>query len=145
MGTELQRALQTRRVSLLTESYDIKCSRPTKWGNPYRVKGSGLTRVQILARYRQHILTTPHLVKQLHRLSGKRLGCFCKPRQACHVDVLVDLIIQEARTGRPPRRIGFFSKVTKLLNQALAKQLRESVRNSGKPMRARDPKIPSFL
>ncbi|MCP4526641.1 MAG: DUF4326 domain-containing protein [Aestuariibacter sp.] len=100
---------KTTRVNVLTEQCDIPVHRPSKWGNPFRIK-NGLTRQQVLKLYRDHILSQPHLVKQLHRLQGKRLGCFCKKHQACHVDVLIELIELIVERGRKLKRGGLFSR-----------------------------------
>lgn len=40
---------------------------------------------------RNRIKTEPKLKEQLLKLKGKRLGCWCKPKE-CHGDVLVRLI-----------------------------------------------------
>lgn len=61
----------------------------SKWRNPFRVTNKDALPA-ILAKYRQHILKTPGVVAQLRELSGKTLGCWCKPG-LCHGDVLVDL------------------------------------------------------
>lgn len=99
----------TRRVCVLLEDCDVRVHRPGKWGNPFRIGPDG-NREAVIRRYREHILSTPHLMKQLPRLKGKRLGCFCKPGELCHGDVLVDLTEQLGKTGRLPKPSGFFRR-----------------------------------
>jgi len=65
----------------------------SKWSNPYPVKGD-MTREKSINKYREYIeekisnkLIT---IDELKELSGKTLGCWCKP-DPCHGDVLVNL------------------------------------------------------
>lgn len=87
----------TRVVNCRKEKYDEYIGRPSKWGNPYSHLPSAIakfkvkTREEAIAKYREWILTQPDLLKELHTLKGKVLGCWCKP-QSCHGDVLVELI-----------------------------------------------------
>lgn len=83
----------TRVVNKYREAYDVYIGRGSIWGNPFTVKEFG--RERCIEMYREYIIKQldqdPDLVRQLLSLRGKTLGCFCKP-QACHGDVLVDLI-----------------------------------------------------
>lgn len=79
----------TRVVNLRNEPFDVYIGRPSKWGNPYRIGKDG-TRDEVIAKYRQHILSTPTLLAALPELRGRRLGCWCWPLP-CHGDVLVEL------------------------------------------------------
>jgi hypothetical protein len=60
----------------------------SKWANPFTVKSMG--RDEALRRYEEYIRGNPQLMKELSELTGKRLGCFCKPNP-CHGDILVKL------------------------------------------------------
>ena len=80
----------TRTVHCKKESYDIYIGRPSKWGNPFQV-GKDRTRDEVIEKFRNWILTQPNLLKDLHELKGKTLGCWCKPKR-CHGDILVELI-----------------------------------------------------
>ncbi len=71
--------------------------RGSKWGNPF-VIGTDGTREEVIAAYRQYLLSSPELMDSLHELDGQILGCFCKPA-ACHGDVLVDLFVKKHMTG----------------------------------------------
>ena len=72
------------------ESYDIYIGRPSKWGNPFQIGKDG-TREEVIEKFKNWILTQPNLLKDLHEIKGKTLGCWCKPK-SCHGDVLVELI-----------------------------------------------------
>jgi len=96
------------RVHILREPYDVVCCRPSKWGNPFRIGDNGDTREIVLRKYRNHVLNSP-LLDQLHRLDGKRLACYCRRNQDCHVDIIIDLINAQKK-GRSLRPSGFFSK-----------------------------------
>jgi len=69
--------------------YDVYIGRPSKWGNPFEIGRDG-DRETVIQKYREWILTQPHLMAALPELRGKTLGCWCAPK-ACHGDVLVSL------------------------------------------------------
>lgn len=79
------------------QEHDVYVGRPSKWGNPFSHTG-GLaiyrtkTRLESIRKYRAWILTGEgkHLLKDLHELKGKVLGCWCAP-MPCHAEVLVQL------------------------------------------------------
>ena len=82
-------------VNLRREPYDVYIGRPGKgqpgpWGNPFRLEAND-QRGATLERYRQwlerQIASGQISRRSLAQLSGKRLGCFCKP-QPCHGDIL---------------------------------------------------------
>lgn len=68
------------------QRFDIDVGRPTKWGNPYRT-GSRASRIR---RYRRYLTHNIALLRDLHTLRGKRLGCTCAPKP-CHAHVLATL------------------------------------------------------
>lgn len=72
------------------ESYNIYIGRPSKWGNPFQIGKDG-TREEVIEKFRNWIITQPNLLKDLHEIKGKTLGCWCKPK-VCHGDILVELI-----------------------------------------------------
>lgn len=76
-------------VNIRTDEYDIYIGRPSKWGNPFVIGKDG-TRQEVLEKYRKYILNKPELLKDLHELKGKTLGCYCKPFP-CHGDILEEL------------------------------------------------------
>lgn len=67
--------------------YDIYIGRPSKWGNPYEIGKDG-TREEVIAKYEQYLLSSPHLLNSLHELHGKILGCWCAPLP-CHGEILI--------------------------------------------------------
>jgi hypothetical protein len=71
------------------KDYDVYIGRPSKWGNPFKMKTEG-DRNLVIGEYRKWILTQSRLLRDLHELKGKRIACFCKPL-ACHGDVLAEL------------------------------------------------------
>lgn len=90
----------TKVVHCKKASYDVYIGRPSKWGNPFshlkkRTKAKYLveTREQSIEAYKKWITEGEgkHLLKDLHELKGKVLGCWCKPLR-CHGYVLVELV-----------------------------------------------------
>lgn len=87
-----------RVVHCKREPYDVyigrgKCPRTGKdegWGNPFSIGKDG-DREAVIEKYEAWIRKQQGLLKQLHTLKGKVLGCWCAPK-ACHGDVLVKLI-----------------------------------------------------
>ena len=69
--------------------HDVYIGRPSKWGNPFEIGKDG-DRETVIRKYREWVVTQPHLMAALPELRGKVLGCWCAP-QACHGDVLVSL------------------------------------------------------
>lgn len=89
---------KTKVVHCKKEDYDIYIGRPSKWGNPFthlnkttKAKFKVSTREEAIKKYKEWILNQPELLKDLHELKGKILGCWCKPK-SCHGDILVELI-----------------------------------------------------
>lgn len=76
--------------------YDIYIGRGSIWGNPFshifstKTVTMVKTREEAVERYREWILTQPHLMKKVHKLKGKTLACYCKPK-CCHGDVLAEM------------------------------------------------------
>jgi len=75
--------------------------RPSKWGNPFTHISDGKTlakfvvssRTEAIEAYRKWITNGDgmYLLKDLHELKDKILGCWCKPK-SCHGDILVELV-----------------------------------------------------
>lgn len=90
--------METKVVHCKKESYDVYIGRPSKWGNPFthletrnRAEIKVDTRDEAVAAYEDYIRNKPELMADLHKLKGKVLGCWCKPK-SCHGDILVKLI-----------------------------------------------------
>lgn len=81
--------------------YDVYIGRPGPWGNPFAIGKDG-TRAEVIAKYRVWITSDRRvpvvLRKNLYRLKGKRLGCWCAPAP-CHGDVLAELADRKERLG----------------------------------------------
>ena len=91
----------TRVVNKYRDSYDVYIGRNSKWGNPFKIGIDG-TREDVIEQYRDWIQTQSHLLNSLEELRGKTLGCFCSP-QACHGDILVELLNNDNSRLRKPR------------------------------------------
>lgn len=83
------------------EPFDVYIGRPSKWGNPFThlkdkqtiAKFQVETRQEAVDAYRQWITEGDgqHLLKDIHELDGKVIGCWCSPK-SCHGDVLIELL-----------------------------------------------------
>ena len=71
----------------------VVVSRPSRWGNPFRIGIDG-DRAECVARYRR-TLENGELgfsVADVRReLRGRDLACWCGPSEPCHAEVLLDL------------------------------------------------------
>jgi|TARA_R110000868_G_scaffold195851_1_gene441596 hypothetical protein len=94
--------IKSKVVHCKKESYNVYIGRPSKWGNPFTHRPDGKTLAKYVVKdrdtavnaYREWITNGDgkHLLDDLHELKGgKILGCWCKP-QACHGDVLLELL-----------------------------------------------------
>ena len=75
------------------EKYDVYIGRGSLFGNPYEVGRDG-TLEQVLVRYKtwfNFLLNDKKFVKELEKLRGKRIGCFCKPKP-CHGDIIAEYL-----------------------------------------------------
>jgi len=77
--------------------YDVYIGRPSKWGNPFSHKEDTIAQFKVsnreeaISKYREWIKTQPKLIQEVKtELSGKVLGCWCKPKK-CHGDVLAEI------------------------------------------------------
>ena len=80
-------------VNLKCEEYDIFIGRGSKWGNPFHIGKDG-TREEVIEKYRIYLMSNKELLKDLHELKNKALGCYCKPLP-CHGDILIELLDEE--------------------------------------------------
>ena len=68
--------------------------RGSYWGNPYSMFEDGEDREEVIRKYKYDFdfEKFPNKdKKEVYKLVGKRLGCFCKP-ESCHGDVLADFL-----------------------------------------------------
>lgn len=76
-----------------TDKYEY-IGRGSYWGNPYSMYEEGDSREEVIRKYKYDFDYEKFLNKdksEVYKLSGKRLGCFCKPH-SCHGDVLADYL-----------------------------------------------------
>ena len=83
------KVLNARTVGKASGKGRVYIGRPGKWGNPFFIGRDG-SRAEVIAKYRDWILTQPHLIAALGELEGRDLICWCAPLR-CHGDVLVEL------------------------------------------------------
>lgn len=97
-------------VNIHTGPYDVYCGRPGKgqdgyFGNIHHVgqcdacRGRFHTRAEALALFKIHFeerIRTDEIYRERikRELPGKRLGCFCAPKE-CHVNVIVAWLEKE--------------------------------------------------
>jgi hypothetical protein len=78
----------TKAVNVKKEPYDIFCGRPSDFGNPYKIGVHG-DRDQCIDQHERDVRSNPAFIERIKReLTGKRLGCYCKPKR-CHCDTYV--------------------------------------------------------
>lgn len=68
--------------------------RGSYWGNPYSMHEENHSREEVIRKFKYDFdfEKFPNKdKKEVFKLVGKRLGCFCKP-EACHGDVLADYL-----------------------------------------------------
>ena len=74
----------------------VVVSRPTKWGNPYKLSefsGSPARKAELaVAAFSQMVQTNRdfRILAQLE-LRGKNLACWCPPGAPCHADILLSI------------------------------------------------------
>ena len=74
-----------------THGLYVRCDRFSDFGNPFEMDKDG-DRDVVCDNYEQHYLPfKPSIHKQLLKLKGKALGCWCAPLR-CHCDTLIQLI-----------------------------------------------------
>lgn len=78
-----------------TSEYEY-IGRGAYWGNPYSMFAEGESREEVIRKFKYDFDNEKFAKKEkkeVFKLAGKRLGCFCKP-EACHGDVLADFLNQ---------------------------------------------------
>lgn len=69
-----------------------RVTRPSRWGNPFRVGIEAETAHDAVAMFREHLHRHPALVEMAEReLRGFDLGCTCPLDQPCHADVWLEV------------------------------------------------------
>lgn len=99
-GLKGSRDLKTRVVHCKRAHFDVYIGRPSKWGNPFKLK-KGESRELCLTRYREWLMQQPELLEAVGELRGKVIGCWCKPLP-CHGDILAELA--DLSSAKKPRK-----------------------------------------
>lgn len=69
----------------------VYVGRPSRWGNPYRVREEW-TPDKCVNAYRKHCEVDSDIIVMIKRdLKGKDLACWCKEGEPCHADVLLEI------------------------------------------------------
>jgi hypothetical protein len=74
----------------------IYIGRGSPFGNPFVIGKDG-TREEVIEKYRSYFkgkLEDPTFRTMVLRLRGKRLGCFCKPKD-CHGDIIKEWLDED--------------------------------------------------
>jgi len=70
-----------------------RVTRPSRWGNPYRVGKEAVDAAEAVAMFRDYIQQHPDLVELVKReLAGFNLGCTCPQDQPCHADAWLEVM-----------------------------------------------------
>lgn len=78
----------------------VVVSRPSAWGNPFKVGTHARDKAEAVAMYRTWIDQNSMLRDAARRiLGGKDLCCWCGPGP-CHADVLLEIANSPARPAR---------------------------------------------
>ena len=98
-----------RVVHCCKSPYDVLIDRTTPYGNPFKLnepltldqsvllygddRHAGLlpNRKEILVVYDNYVRKNPELLKELVKLEGKILGCWCSPK-LCHGHAIMNII-----------------------------------------------------
>lgn len=112
MVEQPKRVQLSRRKGWKMPANTVKVARPTRFGNPWTVKGAievgynpAHAQQYCVDLYRELLTTTDGLTHMLQdsdylrrqiteglpELRGKNLACWCAPEQPCHADVLLEL------------------------------------------------------
>lgn len=73
----------------------VYVGRPTQWGNSFKVGVDARTREECIDLYRENTLKVIlhyHGIGYFEPLRGKDLVCWCGLDQACHADLLLELL-----------------------------------------------------
>jgi len=70
-----------------------RVTRPSRWGNPFRVGVEAADAAEAVAMFREHLQQHPELIALARReLAGFDLGCTCPLDQPCHADVWLEVL-----------------------------------------------------
>lgn len=97
----------TRVVNVARHRADVMIDRSDEFGNPFYIGPDG-DRAAVVAKFRDYVLrrmkSDRAWAARVRAMKGKRLGCWCKPKE-CHGDVYVEILEGEgaaSETTTPP-------------------------------------------
>lgn len=73
----------TQVVNRRFDSYDVYIGRGSKFGNPFEIGPDG-TRDEVIEKFRVFFyekLKKERFLKAVEKLKGRRLGCYCRPKE----------------------------------------------------------------
>jgi hypothetical protein len=80
----------SERIVYIGRAMRFQGLKASPWANPFKIK-DGVSREEVMERYRAYLHERPDLLARVPELSGKVLACWCKPDLLCHGDILADL------------------------------------------------------
>lgn len=86
---------KTVAVNSKYSGFDIYIGRGSIWGNPYPLK-TPEERREVIDRYIKYFFEETDLIKSIHMLKGKILGCYCYPLE-CHGDFLAFIVNENVK------------------------------------------------
>jgi len=81
----------SRRKGFRLPDNAVVVSRPSKWGNPYRIHGDVQLSPAGAVRLFRVTRTAEQITEIRAELRGKNLACWCPLDQPCHADVLLEI------------------------------------------------------
>lgn len=96
----VERFVQRRIKGFNLPENTVCVSRPSRWGNPFKVTPDR-TQAEAVTAFRTWLIVDgchanmpekkKWILDNLPKLKGKNLACYCKQGTACHADVLIEL------------------------------------------------------
>jgi hypothetical protein len=89
--------MSTTVVNVYKDLYDVYIGRPGKnqsgfFGNPFHSDNRDENIVRFKDYFYNRLKTDPQFRYKVHQLKDKRLGCFCKPHNSCHGDIIAQYL-----------------------------------------------------
>ena len=99
-----KRIQRKRTAGWRTPPNTVNVSRPSRWGNPFKVV-EGRTQSEAVMAFHAWLTVDGFdaripekkqwMLENIETLRGKDLACFCKPGTPCHADILMELANHE--------------------------------------------------
>lgn len=87
--------MKTKVVHCKKDNYDVYIGRPSEYGNQFIIGKDG-NREEVIEKYRQWLYSQTDLIAKMKiELKDKILGCWCKPENKCHGDIIIEIIDSE--------------------------------------------------